>query len=276
MIAALVIVFREVFEAALIVGIVLAATRGVTARERWVAGGIAAGAVGAGIVAAFAGTIAGALEGVGQEVFNAAILFTAVAMLGWHNVWMSRHGRELAAQMSAVGRQVSSGAQPPYALAVVMGLAVLREGSEVVLFMYGLAAGGATRAGMLAGGLGGIAGGAAVGVLLYRGLLRVPTRHLFSVTSWMILLLAAGMASQGAFFLAQAGYLPDPAPLWDSSRLLSQKSLPGQALHALVGYSDRPTAIQLAFYLATLLGIGACMKVLGGPPPAPAPARAAA
>jgi len=135
------IVFREVLEAALIIGIVLAASQGVRGRSAWVTLGIAMGVLGAILVALFAGEIAGALAGIGQELFNAAVLFTAVAMLGWHNIWMGKHGRELAAEAGSVGKAVLSGTRPLYALAIVVGLAVLREGSEVVLFLYGIVAG---------------------------------------------------------------------------------------------------------------------------------------
>ena len=145
MIAAAIIVLREVFEAALLIGIVLAATRAVP-RGAWVAGGIALGIVGSLVVAGFAERIASALEGFGQEMFNAGVLLAATAMLGWHNVWMKRHGADLARQMSAVGHDVSGGAAPLSVLLVVVGLAVLREGSEIVLFLYGIAAGGADAA----------------------------------------------------------------------------------------------------------------------------------
>jgi high-affinity iron transporter len=93
-------------------------------------------------------------------------------------------------------------------------------------------------------------------------------RHLFSVTSWLILLLAAGMASQGAAFLLQADLLPPLGNLWDTSAILSEKSLIGQALHALVGYVARPTGIQLVFYLGTVVLIGVLMRLFGRAPSA--------
>jgi high-affinity iron transporter len=275
MLATLIIVFREVLEAGLIVGIVMAASRGVPRRHLWIAGGIAAGVLGALIVAALAGEIAAALEGFGQELFNAAILFTAVGMLGWHNIWMQRHGRELAQSATAIGRDVLSGARPLYALAVVVGIAVLREGSEVALFLYSIAvAGGSTASSMLLGGALGLAAGVAAGGGIYFGLLAIPLRHLFAVTSWLILFLAAGMASQGAAFLLQADLLPALGNnLWDTSYLLSERSLFGQLLHVLLGYSAQPAGIQLVFYLATLIVIGSLMRLLGRmPAPANKPA----
>lgn len=263
MAATLLIVFREVLEAALVVGIVLAASRGVVRRGLWVGGGVLAGLLGAIMVAGFADAIAAAAEGVGQELFNASILFVAVLMLGWHNVWMGRHGREMAAEMDAVGSAVREGARPLYALALVVAVAVLREGAETVLFLYGIAASGGTAAGpMLLGGVLGLAAGIAVGAAIYFGLLSLPARYLFAATSVLVLFLAAGMASQGAAFLIQAGYLPSLGQVWDTSFLLSERSVAGQMLRVLIGYSAQPDGVQVLFYLATLLSIAGLMWLL--------------
>jgi Cupredoxin-like domain/Iron permease FTR1 family len=109
MLATLIIVFREVIEAGLVIGIVLATARGVHGRVAWVGVGVLAGVAGACLVAAFAGAIGEAFAGSGQELFNAAVLSVAVLMLGWHNVWMARHGRAIAAEAKAVGDAVASG-----------------------------------------------------------------------------------------------------------------------------------------------------------------------
>jgi len=133
MLGALVIVFREVIEAGLVVGIVLAATRGIPGRGWWVSLGILLGVLGAGVVAIFAGTISNAFAGSGQELLNAAVLIVAVISLTWHNVWMAEHGRELAAELRKVGTEVSEGRRPLAALTLVVFVAVMREGSEIVL-----------------------------------------------------------------------------------------------------------------------------------------------
>ena len=254
MLASLVIVFREIIEAGLIVGIVLAATRGVPRRGWWVAGGVVGGTLGACVVAAFASELGALFNGSGQELFNAAILLIAVGMLIWHNAWMAGHGRELAREVRAVGTAVAEGHRPLTALAVVVGVAVLREGSEVVLFLYGvLAAGGTTVGAMLAGGAVGVALGAVMSVLLYLGLLAIPAHRLFTVTTGLITLLAAGLASQAVFFLQQADYLQDLAtPLWDTSWLLRDNSMLGRLMHTLVGYTAMPDAAQLLAYAAVI------------------------
>lgn len=254
MLGSAIIVFREVLEAALIVAVVLGATRGVARRGHWVSAGIVLGVIGATLVAGFAGAISEALQGSGQELFNATVLLVAVAMLGWHNIWMSSHGRKLAAEISAVGHDVNVGSKPLSALLVVTALAVLREGSETVLFLYGLAASSGGTSNLLAGSVLGLAAGVGVGWLLYRGMLRIPVRHFFSFTGWLILLLAAGLSANAASYLNQAGLIPSLIPqVWNTSWLLNQQSWLGTLLHILVGYNDQPSGMQLIFYLATII-----------------------
>lgn len=257
MLAAALIVFREVLEAALVVSIVLGASRGIAERGRWVLGGLLGGLLGALGVAAFAGGIADALEGRGQELLNAGILLSAVVMLAWHNIWMSAHGRTLAAQMKQVGHDVGVGLKPLSALALVAGLAVMREGSETALFLYSLSVSGSPLGPLAGGALLGLGGGALLGLLLYRGLLAIPVGYFFRVTGWMILLLAAGLAANAAGFLNQAGLLPALGQqLWNSSAWLDQSSWAGMLLHVLIGYNDRPMGIQVLAYglaLATIL-----------------------
>ncbi len=253
MLATAIVMFREVLEAALIIAIVLSASKGIAARGRWVAAGIGFGLAGASLVAVLAANIASSYSGNGQAIMNAVILLSAVLMLTWHTVWMSAHGRELAAELSAVSADVQTGKRPLAALLIVTMAAVMREGSEAVLFLWAIAAGGEQRIAMTLGGAGGLVAGVLVGLLLYRGLLRIPARYFFSVTGWLIILLASGLAAQAAGFLNQAGLLPALGnTIWNTSDILSQSSIVGQLLHILVGYVARPSGIELVFYGATL------------------------
>lgn len=269
MIAALVIVFREVIEAGLIVGIVLAATAGVPHRGRFVALGIVGGILGACVVAVFAGQLSELFEGSGQELFNASILLLAVAMLAWHNVWMASHGRQMARELKSAGHQVITGERTLTALAVVVGVAVLREGSEVVLFLYGIAAqGGTSSLGMVAGGGLGLVAGAAVSALMYFGLLTIPAGRLFQVTSGLITLLAAGMAAQAVLYLQSGGWLEYfTGTVWDTSWLLPDDGqgtlgMFGKLMHTLVGYSAAPNGAQLIAYGLTVAVIVLLMRMV--------------
>jgi len=257
-----VIVFREVLEAALIIGIIAAATRDVPKRSYWLAAGLIAGLIGSGFVAASTDVIAEFASGVGQELFNAIVLGVAVVMLAWHNVWMSSHGAELASHAQNVGANIREGRSESSILMVVVGLAVLREGSETVLFLYGIAASGSDgMSAMLTGGLLGALAGIALGYTIYAGLLRIPLRWFFSATSLLVLLLAAGMASNSARYLIQADVLPSlVSPLWDSSNLIPENGLLGMLLHSLIGYDARPAGLQVVFYVVVLIAITLGMK----------------
>jgi len=277
-IAALIIVFREVFEAGLIIGIVLAVTRSVPHRDQWIGGGVIAGILAACLVAVFAGALSNLFAGMGQELFNALILGIAVVMLTWHNVWMASHGRELAADVKRVGEAVRSGSQSIFALGVVCAVAVMREGSEVALFMYGLlAAGGSTAAELVIGSVLGLLAGIAVSALTYLGLVAIPQRRLFAVTTGLISLLAAGLAAQAVLFLQQAGVLTMLSETaWDTSAILSDTSLFGRVLHTLIGYSDQPSVLQVVAYCVTLAVILALTKTVGSGRAPTAKARQAA
>ncbi|MEP7208028.1 MAG: FTR1 family protein [Casimicrobiaceae bacterium] len=263
MLGAAVIVFRESFEAALLIGIIAAATRAIPNRGRFIAGGIAVGVLGALVVAMLTGRIGQLFGGMGQEVFNASVLGIAVLMLAWHNIWMSVHGAELAAGARRVGRDVLEGRRELSAILIVIAIAVLREGSETALFLYGLASSGGVSTGNLALGFAvGLAAGLGVGIVTYAGIVRVPLRWFFAVTSGLILLLAAAMAAQMARFLVQADILPTLAdPVWNTSSALPVDSVPGALLHALMGYDPQPSGIQLLFYAVTAVVIILGMQV---------------
>ena len=248
------IIFRETLEAALVIGIIAAATRGVSRRSLWLIIGVACGVIGSFIVAALAETIANLAEGSGQELFNAAVLATAVIMIAWHNIWMSTHGAELARDAKRIGSEVKEGQRELSAIAILVGLTVLREGAESVLFLHGMATGSDNSlVSMLSGGALGLLGGAIVGTFMFVGLMRIPLRWFFSVTGTLLLLLAAGLSSQMAKMLIQADWLPAlVSPLWDTSSVLPMSSITGSILHVLIGYEATPSGMQILFYAGTI------------------------
>jgi high-affinity iron transporter len=261
------IVFREILEIALILGIVMAATRGMQKRGLIAISGLCIGALGAGIIAFFTEQISQAIEGTGQEIFNACVLFTAVAFLGWTVLWMKRHARDMVKNINAIGQDVLAGRKSLYVLVGVIALATFREGAEIVLFSYGMLASGAfSFMSFLAGFALGAISGTIVGALLYFGLLKTFKRHLFTVTSWMLIVLTAGMASQGASFLIAAGILPElGSQIWDTSAYLSTDSFVGETLKILAGYSARPSGMELLFYGATLTTLSIAYVIAGRP-----------
>jgi high-affinity iron transporter len=261
------IVFREIIEVALVITIVLAATRGVPNRLQLVIGGLGLGILGSIIIAFFTEAIASAIHGVGQEVFNAGIMFVAVIFLSCTVIWMKKHGRELAQNINTMGKEVVAGKKSVYVIVGVVALATFREGAEIVLFTYSMTASGAYGLSEITiGGALGATGGVLVGAMLYMGLLRAAQKHLFTVTSWMLIVLTAGIAAQGANFLIAANILPVLHPqLWDTSFLIDGSGFIGETLNILTGYTPKPTGMELLVYLTVLLFTAMAYKVAGTP-----------
>ena len=264
MISFAIIVFREMLEISLVLGVLLAATPNLFKRNRWVFMGVGIGILGSLLVAVFSQKISDAMQGMGQEVFNASILLATAVLIGWTIVWMRRHAQSLTTGLKEVGHAVCTGQKPLYSLAVVVALTVLRDGSEIVMFTFGSLASGQSVFSIITGSLVGIVVGTVVGVGICYGLLKFATRHIFGITSWMLIFLAAGMVSQAIGFLSAAGYVPElVSPLWDTSRLMAEKSLLGRILHTLIGYSERPSGMQCLGYVLTIISIAAILKLFG-------------
>lgn len=265
MISFAIIVFREMLEISLVLGILAAATVGVARRSWWISGGILLGIIGSGLLAVSLEQISAAFEGMGQEVFNASVLLLAAVMIGFTVVWMRGHARELSSHLKQVGGEVSSGARSSSFLAIVVALTVLRDGAEIVLLGHGLlAASQQSTLSLLLGGLLGLVVGAAVGYALYLGLLRAASRHIFTVTSWLLIFLCAGMVSQAVQFLSAADIVPSLIyPLWDTSAILSERGMLGQSLHVMLGYTARPSGMQVLCYVGTILIVGAAFFMSG-------------
>ena len=262
-----VIIFREIFEIAIILSVLAAATRTIKERSRWIGLGLMGGVFGSLIVAWGADKISQMAEGMGQELFNAGVLMMAAVLVFWTVVWMSRYGRHLSQHFKEVGMQVSSGEKPLYVLAVVILLAVLREGSEMVLFSYGVVASGEKVIRVLLGIILGLLAGTTAGFGLYFGLLKISPKKIFSVTSWLLIFLGSAMVSQSMGFLNSVGYIPFwGTPLWDTSHILPQKSFVGMLMHSLFGYTQQPSGIELLGFAASFIIITLVLKVYGTVP----------
>jgi high-affinity iron transporter len=253
MLSALVIVFREVLEMAIILGLLFAATKDVAGCKKWIIAGAGLGILGAVLLALFMEEVESAVDGDGEFIFNAIILTLASALLAWTVIWMSKHGRDMSAQLRQVGAAAAEGDLPMKSLMLVAMAAVMREGGEAVFFLFGAMQMEEDASAMLTGGLLGLAAGAILGIVLYQGLIRIPMQYVFKVIGALLILLAAGMASQAANNLVMVDMLPSMIDtLWDSSFILSDDSLLGEFLHVLMGYDSQPSGMQMMVFVLTL------------------------
>ncbi|MDQ6950760.1 MAG: FTR1 family protein [Mariprofundales bacterium] len=255
MISAILIVFREMIEMALVLGVLLAATDQLPNSRRWIGAGAALGAVGASVVAWFMEAMEGSFDGNGEFMFNAAVLIMASLLIGWTVIWMQRHGKNIQTHTRQLSQAVATGEAPVTALAIIAMASVMREGSEAVFFLLGAVQATDQDGWSIAIGAGaGIVLGAVVAWGIYKGLRYIPLKQTFRVINTLLILLAAGMASQAVWNLVAIEKLPPLIDqLWDSSWLLTQDSPVGELLHALIGYDPQPSAMQILVFVATLL-----------------------
>ena len=242
-ISAVIIVLREVLEAALLVSLLLSSAIAMGISRRGVVAGLVLGIVGAALVTWQFDFISDSFEGVGQEVFNAALLAAMVLLLLAYSGYMAaRTARE------------QSGISVPLAIAcLVVAMALTREGVEVFVFIYGFSAIPAELLSVLVGGAMGAGIGISFGVLIFYALISLPARPGAIIQQLLFALVAAGMASQAVVYLTQGGLIDSRMPLWDTTDWISEASVTGQLLYALLGYEATPTATQLVMYGMTLL-----------------------
>lgn len=258
MLSSFLITLREGVEAALIVGLVLAALRkaGSGGMARYVWYGVAAGVglsalAGAGLV-----LTVGSLPERAEQIFEGVADLVAVGVLTFMIFWMrtqaSRMGRELEGRVAA-----AAGMGSGWALGVLAFAAVGREGLETVLFLFASFSG----SGALAASVGGIAGllvAAVLGYGSYRGGLSLDLRVFFRVTGVLLIVLAAGMLAHGLHELQEVGMVPVIVEhLWDTNGILDEGAGVGVFLKALAGYNGNPSLVEVVAYWVYLLGVGA-------------------
>jgi high-affinity iron transporter len=254
MLASAIIIFREMFEIVLIVGIILAATKSLEGRMKWILSGLGLGLAGAALIALFIDKISEVAEGLGQEIFNAAVLYSAAFLIGGTVLWMVKHGREIRSHFNHIGQNIFEGKLHFFSLSMAIALAIWREGAEIIMFIYGMIASNQPVINITLGAAGGGLAGLIVGLLIYFGLLKIPTKYFFRVTTGILVLLVAGMVSGGTGYMISAGIFTHmTSTAWDTSEYLSQTSIAGQALHALLGYSEQPAILQVILYVLTIL-----------------------
>ncbi|HXJ79287.1 MAG TPA: FTR1 family protein [Candidatus Methylomirabilis sp.] len=274
--AAFLITLREAFEAALLLGLVYTYLDKIHAREQfhWVTLGGVLGLVASVAMGVAVGFLSGPLLDLGPDLIGATVVFLAVILLTWHAWWMQQHSRGIRGQIEErIDRARTT--QRLWIVGLIAFTGVFREGAETVVFLWGIMAEATSVAGWgsLLAGVAGVATAALLGWAIFHGGKSLSLPTFFTITTVLILFLAAGLFSTGLGRLQSLGVLPMMAPLWDTSWLLSDRSVVGSFLAGLVGYRARPSLIEVTGYIAYLVGAG--YLVLGGAlHPAPS-ARAA-
>ena len=181
-------------------------------------------------------------------------MLLAVVLLTWHAWWMQQHARFIKGEVQHRIDEARAHNRL-WVVGLIAFTGVFREGAETVLFLWGILAqaGAGTGWGSLAGGVAGVSAAAALGWGIFHGGQHVSLPRFFSVTTAFIMLLAAGLFSNGVGRLQWLGVLPASEPIWNTSWLLSDRSIAGGFLSGLIGYRSQPTLPEVGAYLVYLI-----------------------
>jgi high-affinity iron transporter len=252
MLATYVLFLREGLEASLIVSILFAVLRQLgqmhQARAIWTGVGLAilcsilSGVLIFTLVHAYADTT-------GQTIFETCTYLVAVVLLTSMTFWMQKHSRSLKQEITVKAQAAGSG----FAFGLLAFTFVGREGVESAFFTLAFAF--QTNGWLLLlGGLLGVLSSIVLCVLIYRLGYRLNYRIFFRIMGILLLFFAAGLLADAVQNMQGLGWITlGTAPLWNTSRLLSESSTVGDLLHSFVGYAEEPTALQGTLYVLFLL-----------------------
>lgn len=254
MLGSFIILFREAFEAALVVGIILSFLKR-SGNEQYIKNVFAAvaAAIGTSVLVGVAiNLLSIEFEGAAEQIFEGVLLLITAALLATLIVYMMRV-KPSAKQIESEAKQKLMGGSPLGLFALVF-FAVLREGVETVLFLVGLNVSSGVDG--LLGGVLGLAAGVGLVYLLFQGIIRLNFGMLFTVTNTLLILIASGMVAYGVHELQEAGVIPIVIEhVWDINHILNEKEGVGAILKAAFGYNGNPSLIEVISYLVFMAGI---------------------
>lgn len=255
MLGSLLITLREGLEAALIVSIILAylAKTGNRRGFRPVWVGTSLAILASLIVGGAIYFLVGELKDPAEAIFEGSILLVAVGVLTWMIFWMRRQAINIKANLQAqIESALSSGST--FGLALIAFVAVVREGIEMVLFLFAALRVAESPALFTAGGLSGLAVAAAIGYTIYKGTSRLDLRTFFNLTSLLLIIFAAGLFAQGIHEFNEVGFIPPIIEhVWDTNAFIPEASTLGRFLTALFGYNANPSLTEIIAYFAYMI-----------------------
>lgn len=249
------VVFRECLEIALLLGVILAVTKQLEKSRIYIIAGVMLGTVSAALFAFFTRTISISFSGMGDEIFNSGVILLTVVLIGWTIVWMQGYGIKIKRHLNDLSVKISSGDSSYIMLVLIVAATILREGMEIILLVYSISSVEIIDANSyLLGLIIGMVSGLTLGIVIYLGFIKLANQqYIFRISSILLMLIASGFAAEAAGILTSSGIITIlPDQLWDSSWLISDKSIYGKFLNMITGYIAKPNGLQVVFYICTL------------------------
>lgn len=258
-----IVVFRECLEISLLLGVILAITKPIANSRIYIILGACAGVVLAAIFALFTRRIAANFGEVGDEIFGSFVILLTAVIINWTVVWMQGYSAKIRKNLSTLSENIVAGLTSKLILVSVVATTILREGAEIILFIYSITSAGTLTSTQYLIGLGvGALSGVIVGTIMYLGLLKYSGRYIFKISTILLTLVAAGLAAEAAGILTSCGVIHAYSQeLWNTAWLIDNKSIVGKLLKLTIGYDARPNALQVIFYVGSITMTLIMMKI---------------
>ncbi|RYE06173.1 MAG: hypothetical protein EOP33_02960 [Rickettsiaceae bacterium] len=250
-----IIVFRECVEIALLLGIIMAITKRVENSRLYITAGLVLGTLGASLFAFFTKYVSFSFGGMGDEIFDSAIIIITAILISWTIVWMKGYELRFRRKLEDISSKINDHSTGHLMLVLVVAATILREGTEIILLIYGISSAEKINVDHYLIGFGvGAVSGLLLGSIIYLGLVKFAGKYVFKISSFLLIFIAAGLASQAAAKLTSIDMIPTLSDrLWDSSWLVSDYSMVGKLLNTIIGYTAKPNGMQMLFYISTIL-----------------------
>jgi high-affinity iron transporter len=187
-----------------------------------------------------------------QELIGGSLSIVAVAFVTWMIFWMARTARSLKGELH--GRLEVAAAAGGASLVLLAVLAVGREGLETALFLWAAAEASGSNTNPLLGATLGLVTAVALGILIYRGAVRLDLGRFFTWTGALLVVVAAGVLAYGIHDLQEADFLPGLQNLaFDVSEQIPPGSWYGTLLKGTVNFSPATTWLEAAAWLLYLV-----------------------
>lgn len=262
MLSVIIVVFREMIEISLIISLILSTVSDNIPKKTIMCRGIFIGIVGALLFACSLEGLTHMFEDTGQEIFNAIISFMSAILIGWTVVHMRNNVANLKSQVTVRSQQTDDLDHNYSSLIALIALTIFREAAEIILLSYGIySAHVVSKLAMFNGMLIGVTLGIFAAFMLYQGLLKLPYKYFFKITSWILILLAANMGAGVATNLTAAGIIEDSKMVWNFNSIIPANNFLNNILSYVLGFMKHPSLGEIMLYILTILIIVAYDKI---------------
>ena len=254
---AFLITFRESLEAGVIVGILFAMLRHFEAQKKgiYLWAGVSAGILCSIIFAWLFHVFLGGFSGKAEKIYEGILMVLASGLITHMIFWMKAQGKEMSQNFKKKIKKVLE-TKTLFMLTSISFFAVVREGIETVIFLNALQVQSGQSMPYIGAALG-IIIAVALSFSIYYSTTKLSTKHFFKISSYFLIMVAAGLLAHGIVEFQGAGWMPIiQKPLYDLTTILPESNGIGLYLKTLFGYDANPSLIAVIAYILFLSIVG--------------------